>query len=123
MISPSLKMFNEDLNTLEVLPFAHDEAEKLSGQLLFDIASRLPNVLKRRYLDFLDKKDLNLSRPFESLKEFIAHEIKMMMSDCAQAFFGCEGKDGHSTSRSKNYRVRQITVKLRGERSRHKSIL
>ena len=108
---PSPKMFDEDLNTLEVFAFAHDEAEKLSGQLLFDIASRLPNVLKRRYLDFLDKKGLNLSRPgFESSREFIAYEIKMMTSDCAQAFFGCDGKDGQSTSRSKNYRVRQITV-------------
>ena len=108
---PSLKMFIEDLNTLEVFAFAHDEAEKLSGKLLFDIASRLPNVLKRRYLDFLDQKGLNLSRPgFESLREFIAHEIKMMTSDCAQAFFGRDGKDGQSTSRSKNYRVRQVTV-------------
>ena len=92
---PSLKMFNEDLNTLEVFAFAHDKAKKFSGKLLFDIAGRLPNVLKLRYLNFLDKESLILSRPgFQSLKEFIAHEIKMMTSDCAQAFFGCDGKDG-----------------------------
>ena len=120
---PSLTMFNKYLNTQEVFAFAHDEAEKLSGQLLFDIASRLPNVLKRRNLDFLDKKGLNLSRPgFKSLREFIAHEIKMMTSDCAQAFFGCDSKDGQSTSRSKNYLVRQVTANSRGEHSRRQSI-
>ena len=64
----SLKMFNENLNTLEIFVFAYDEAEKLSGQLLLDTASRLPTLLKRRYLDFLDRKGLNLSRPgFDSL--------------------------------------------------------
>ena len=63
----SLKSFNEDLNTLEVFAYAHDEVEKLSGQLLLDTASRLPNILKRRYLDYLDKMQLNLSQPgFES---------------------------------------------------------
>ena len=70
----SLKMFSEDLNTLEVFAFAHDEAEKLSGQLLLDTASRLPTLLKRRYLDFLDRRELNLSRPgFDSLREFVVH--------------------------------------------------
>ena len=42
----SLKMFNEDLNTLEVFAYAHDEVHKLSGQLLLDTAGRLPNLLK-----------------------------------------------------------------------------
>ena len=28
----SLKSFNEDLNTLEVFAYAHDEVKKLSGQ-------------------------------------------------------------------------------------------
>ena len=50
----SLKAFNEDLNTLEVFAYAHDEVEKLSGQLLLDVAYRLPGVLKRRYLDYLN---------------------------------------------------------------------
>ena len=108
---PSLKLFNEESNTLEIFAFAHDDVNKLSGQLLFDIANRLPGILKRRYLDSLDKKGLNLSHHgFESLREFLAHEIKVMTSDCAQAFFGCDGKDGQMTSRSKNYRVRQVTM-------------
>ena len=107
----SLKMFNEDLNTLEVFAFAHDEAEKLSGQLLLDTASRLPTLLKRRYLDFLDRKGLNLSRPgFDSLREFVVHEIRMMTSDYAQAFFRSDNKEGQASSRSKGYRVRQVTV-------------
>ena len=85
----SLKMSNEDLNTLEVFAFAHGEAEKLSRQLHLDTASRLPTLLKRRYLDFLDRKGLNLSRPgFNSLREFVVHEIRMMTSDYARPFFG-----------------------------------
>ena len=77
----SLKSFNKDLNTLEVFAYAHDEVEKLSGQLLLDTASRLPNILKRRYLDYLDKMQLNLSQPgFESLRRFIVHEIDMATS-------------------------------------------
>ena len=107
----SLKMFNEDLNTLEVFAFAHDEAEKLSGQLLLDTASRLPTLLKRRYLDFFYRKGLNLSRPgFDSLREFVVHEIRMMTSDYAQAFFRSDNKEGQTSSRSKGYRVRQVTV-------------
>ena len=42
----SLKAFNDDLNTLEIFAYAHDEVEKLSGQLLLNTASRLPSVLK-----------------------------------------------------------------------------
>ena len=85
--SASLGMFGEDLNTLEVFAYAHNEVQKLSGQLLFDTASRLPNLLKRRYLDYLDKRNLNMSEPgFELLREFVVHEIKMMTSECAQAF-------------------------------------
>ena len=59
----SLKAFNDDLNTLEVFAYAHDEVEKLSGQLLLDTASRLPSVLKRRYLDYLAKMALDLNHP------------------------------------------------------------
>ena len=43
----SLKAFIEDLNTLEVFAYAHDQVEKLSGQLLLDTANRLPPNLKR----------------------------------------------------------------------------
>jgi len=68
----SLKMFNEDLNTLEIFTYAHDEVEKLSGQLLMDTANRLLNVLKRRYLDYLNKMNLKLNQSgFESLRKFI----------------------------------------------------
>ena len=42
--SASLKAFNDDLYTLEVFAYAHDEEEKLSGQLLLDTASRLSSV-------------------------------------------------------------------------------
>ena len=38
--SNSLKLFNEDLNLLEVFAYAHDEIAKLSGQLFFDTANR-----------------------------------------------------------------------------------
>ena len=38
--STSLKSFHEDLNTLEVYAYAHDEYHKLTGQLLLDTANR-----------------------------------------------------------------------------------
>ena len=38
----SLKAFNEDLSTLELDALAHDELDKLSGQLMLDTANRLP---------------------------------------------------------------------------------
>ena len=75
-----MKLFNENLNTLEVFAFAHGDANKLSGQLLFDIANRLPGILKSRYLQSLDQRSLNLTSPgFESLQKFVAHEIKMVI--------------------------------------------
>ena len=105
----SLKMYNEDLNTLEIFAMAHDEVEKLSGQLFLDTTTRLPHVLKQRYLDYLNKKGLDLNRPgFESLRDFVGNEIKTKASDCAQAFFKSESKEGQM-SRSKNYQVRQVT--------------
>ena len=110
----SLKSFNEDLNTLEAFAYAHDEVENLSGQLLLDTASRLPNILKRRYLDYLDKMQLNLSQPgFESLRRFIVHEIDMATSDYAQAFFKHEEKEGsrEPSTGTRDFRVRQVAVK------------
>ena len=109
----SLKAFNEDLNTLEVYAHAHDELDKLSGQLMLDTANRLPGVLKRRYLDYLDKKNINLNQPgFESLREFVVHELNLMTSDYAQSFFKSDDKDrasgpsnGHTA-----LRVRQVAV-------------
>ena len=86
--STSLKLFNEDLNTLEVFAYAHDEVEKLSGQLLIDTANRLPSLLKRRYLDYLNKRNLNLNSPgFDSLRDFVVHELNTMTSDYAQSVF------------------------------------
>ena len=87
----SLKMYNEDLNTLEVFAYAHDEYNKLYGQLLLDTANRLPSALKRRYLDFLDKNGLSLNQPsLETLRTFVVHEINVTTFDYAQAFFKSE---------------------------------
>ena len=81
----SLKKFREDLNTLKVFAYAHNEIEKLSGQLLLDVANRLPGVLKRRYLDCLNHLGLDLNKPgFDSLRNFVGHELKIMTSEYAQ---------------------------------------
>ena len=78
----SLKKFGEDLNTLEVFAYAHNDIEKLSGQLLLDVANRLPGVLKRRYLDYLNHLGLDLNKPgFDSLRNFVRQELKIMTSD------------------------------------------
>ena len=78
----SLKSYNEDLNTLKVYAYAHDEVEKLSGQLLLEVANRLPSVLKRRYLDYLKISGLDLnSSEFESLRKFVVEELSIMTSD------------------------------------------
>ena len=109
----SLILFNEGLNTLEVFAYAHDEAEKLSGQLLLDTANRLPVLPKQRYIYYLDKKGLNLSCPgFSSLRDFVIHEIKLMTSDYAHALFKSNKKDKEAqySSRPKGYRVHQVTV-------------
>ena len=75
----SLKAYNEDLNTLEIFAYAHNEVEKLSGQLILDTANRLPGVLKRRYLDYLIKIGRNLNHPgFDSLRDFIVHELNVV---------------------------------------------
>ena len=87
-------MYNENLNTFEIFAMAHDEVEKLSGQLVLDTASRLLHALKQRYLDYLNKKGLDLNSPgLESLRDFVGNEIKTKASDCAQAFIKSESKD------------------------------
>ena len=109
----SLKMYNEDLNTLEVFAYAHDEYNKLSGQLLLDTANRLPSALKRRYLDFLDKNGISLNQPsFESLRKFVVHEINVTTSDYAQAFFKSEDKEKSREPQSgrSEFRVRQVAL-------------
>ena len=117
--SSSLKMFNED-NTLEVFAYAHDEPGKLSGQLLLDTAGRLPIILKRRYLDYLDKLGLDMNQPgFESLRKFIVHEIAMMASEYAQGFFKQDKKEGprDSGTSSKDFQVHQVGINV-GNRDR-----
>ena len=109
--STSLKLFNEDVNTLEVFAYAHDKVEKLSGQLLIDTANRLPSLLKRRYLGYLNKGNLNLNFPcFDSLRDFVVLELYTITSDYAQAFFKLDEKYGsrESTGGTKNVRVRQV---------------
>ena len=108
-----LKMYNEDFNTLEVFAYAHDEYNKLFGQLLLDTANRLPSVLKRRYLDFLDKNGISLNQPsFESLRKFVVHEINVTTSDYAQAFFKLEDKEKSREPQSgrSEFRVRQVAL-------------
>ena len=62
--------------------------EKLSGQLLMNVANRLPCVLKRRYLDYLKISGLDLNRPgYEFLRNFVIEELSTMTSDYAQTFF------------------------------------
>ena len=110
----SLKAFNDDLNTLEVFAYAHDEVEKLLGQLLLDTASRLPSVLKRRYLDYLAKMALDFNHPgFDSLREFITHELSVMTSHYAQTFFKNDEKDKPRDFKSvrDSFRVQQVAVK------------
>ena len=86
----SVKSFNEDLNTLEVFAYAHDKFHKLSEQLLLDVGNRLPGNLKRRYIDYLDRRS-NLDQPgfegFEALRNFVVHEISVMTSVYAKALF------------------------------------
>ena len=110
----SLKQFNEDLNTLEVFAYAHDEFQKLSGQLLLDVANRLPGTLKRRYLDYLARWNLDFNCPgFDSIRKFILHKLSVMSSDYALTLFRCGEKD---KPRDSGYgrasaRVRQVAVK------------
>ena len=111
----SLKSFNEDLITLEVFAYGHNQVEKLSGQLLLDTVNRLPVNLKRRYLYELDKSLLDLNQPsfegFELLRKFVAHEIKLMTSGYAQALCKIEEKDKSRECKSA-VRVRQTVVSI-----------
>ena len=119
----SLKSFNKELNLLEVYAYAHNELEKLSGQLTLDTANRLPNFLKRRFLDYLTKIGSDLNRPgFDSLRGFVALELSVSTSDYAQTFFGSDEKgksrDAGSGGRKNNQvRVRQVVLSEEGQRS------
>jgi len=92
--SASLKSFNEELNTFEVFACAHDEVRKLSGQLLLDVSNRLPNFLKKRYLDYLTRVGSDLNHPkFETLRKFVTHKLGVLTSDYAQTFFKSDDKE------------------------------
>ena len=105
----SLKLFNEDLNMLEVFAYVHDEVEKLCEQMLKDVANRLTGTLKRRYLDYLTQKRLDLNRPsFESLRKFVVHELSVMTSDYAQTFFNADEKD-----KSREFNMSRGPVRIR----------
>ena len=108
----SLKLFNEDLNTLEVFAHTHNQVEKLSGQLMPDTVNRSPNTLKRRYLDYLDIISIDLNQPsFDSLRNFVVHEIGVMTSDYAQAFSKSDEREvARAPSDAKIFRVRQVAV-------------
>ena len=113
--STSLKHFNEELNTLEVFAYAHDEIDKLSGQLLLDVANRLPVLLKRRYLDYLTKIGSDLNRPkFDTLRKFVVVELSVSTSDYAQTFYRSAEKDkcqkGGERGSCQPIRVRQVAV-------------
>ena len=108
----SLKAFNEELNLMEVFAYAHDEVNKLSGQLLLDTANRLPNFLKRRYLDYLTKIGADLNRPgFDALREFVKHELSVSTSDYAQTFFGSDDKEKSRDTASGGRRNNQVRVR------------
>ena len=114
----SLKKFREDLNTLEVFAYAHNEIEKLSGQLLLDVANRLPGVLKRRYLDYLNHLGLDLNKPgFDSLRDFVGHELKIMTSEYAQTFFKQNEKSGEFGNSRNTVHVRQSVVQSNDAKS------
>ena len=69
--------------------------------------------MKRRYLDFLDKNGISLNQPsFESLREFVVHEINVTTSNYAQAFFKSEDKEKSRESQSgrSEFRVRQVAL-------------
>ena len=111
----SLKTFNEELNLLEVYAYAHDEVQKLSGQLLLDTANRLPNFLKRRYLDYLSAIGADLNRPgFDALRGFVTHELSVSTSDYAQTFFGSDEKEKSRDTSSGGRRCNQVRVRQVG---------
>ena len=114
----SLKKFREDLNTLEVFAYVHNEIEKLSGQLLLDVANRLSGVLKRRYLDYLNHLGLDLNKPgFDSLRNFVGHELKIMTSEYAQTFFKQNKKSGEFGNSRNTVHVRQSVVQSNDAKS------
>ena len=88
-------------------------------------ANRLPSWLKRCYLDYLNKRSLNLNSPdFDSLRDFVVHELNTMSSDYAQAFFKSDEKDGlrDTTGMTKNVKVCQVVHGVRAVARRRPSL-
>ena len=74
----------------------------------------LLGVLKRRYLNCLEQRGLNVDCPeFESLRKFVLRELNVMTSDYAQTFFKVDEKEksrGRGETRG-SVCVRLIAVK------------
>ena len=103
---------------MEVFAYAHNEIEKLSGQLLLDVANRLPGVLKPRYLDYLNHLGLDFNKPgFDSLRNFVGHELKIMTSVYAQTFFKQNKKSGEFGNSRNTVHVRQAVVQSNDAKS------
>ena len=108
----SLKSLNESLNTLEVFAHAHNEDEKLGGQLLLEVAGRLPDVLKRRYLDFLIQREMDLNKPgFTALRQFVVRELRIMTSEYGQGFFRSQEKENRKCTSGTNVQVHKVDTK------------
>ena len=78
---------------------------------MLDVANRLPGVLKRRYLDYLNHLGLDLNKPgFDSLPNFAGHELKIMTSEYAQTFFKENEKSGEFSNSRNTVHVYQSVV-------------
>ena len=77
----SLKPFNKDLNMLEVFAYAHDQEKKVSGKLLLNTANHLSGNLKQRFLNYRNRRFLNINKPgfkdFEALCRFVAKSLRL----------------------------------------------
>ena len=85
---------------------------------MLDVANRLPGILKRRYLDYLNHLGLDLNKHgFDSLRNFIGHELKIMTSEYAQTFFKQNGKSGEFGNSRNTVHVRQSVVQSNDAKS------
>ena len=90
---------------------------------MLDTAKRLPGLLKRRYLDYVDKKSISLNQSgFEPLREFVVHELNIMTSNYGQSFFKSDDKDRASGSGNGHMVLRVRQVAVNGERPGARSV-
>ena len=100
---------------------AYDEVEKLSGQLLLDVANCLPCVLKRHYLDYLKQVGLDLNKPrLGSLHKFVMNELIIMTSEYVQTFFKLNEKEKSKNPAPGPLRVRQVSIEIMEQSSNDK---